>query len=242
MNQQKLEYRINYTFQDKSLLEKALTHASIENTQKDKKRGKESNQRLEFLGDAVLDAIISNILYHKLESKSEGTLTRIRSGIVCEEGLYKIGMELNLGEYINLSFGEEKLGGRKKKAVIADAVEALVGAIFIDAGYEKASELIEDIFKESINYVIEKGYTSDYKSALQEKLQQKSNHKTVESNPETIVADDIKYNVIKEEGPAHDKTFYVEITVKGERLGEGVGKNKKEAEQQAAKMVLEKGV
>ena len=188
-----------------------------------------NNERLEFLGDAVLDLVISEHLFRRLVSE-EGELTRLRALIVCEESLVICGKKLGIGEYINLSAGEEKSGGRKKKSIIADAVEAVIGAVFIDGGFENARKIVLKLFKYRIEDVLDGKIYSDYKSKLQELLQEnKKNGRLLE------------YRIISEKGPDHDKTFNIGVFYKGKNIGRGTGRTKKEAEQNAAMQALEHG-
>ncbi len=188
-----------------------------------------NNERLEFLGDAVLDLVISEHLFRRLVSE-EGELTRLRALVVCEESLVICGKKLGIGEYINLSAGEEKSGGRKKKSIIADAVEAVIGAVFIDGGFENARKIVLKLFKYRIEDVLDGKIYSDYKSKLQELLQEnKKNGRLLE------------YRIISEKGPDHDKTFNIGVFYKGKNIGRGTGRTKKEAEQNAAMQALEHG-
>ncbi len=238
-NYNNLEKKIGYSFNDKGLLETALTHASLEQERKDLGTKIESNQRLEFLGDAVLDVVVGEELYKRLPDADEGQLTRARASIVSQDPIAKIGLNLEIGEYLVLTKGESNSGGRQKKAILADAVEALIGAIYLDCEYAKGKEIVRKIFQEEIDKVIREGVeTRDYKSKIQENLQGKTSFRG-EKFSKPITTEDIRYRVIKEEGPPHDRSFVIELEIKGRVIGVGTGKSKKEGEQQAAKMALE---
>lgn len=223
MNNIELQKTINYRFKDPAILKTALNHSSYIN--ESKTSAEVSNERLEFLGDAIFDAIISEFLYEHLEDFEEGELTKRRAAIVRESSLAECAMEINLGAYILLGRGEENTGGRTRKSILADAMEALIGAIHIDGGFDEAKRFVLSVFSEKIEAVISGGYFSDYKTALQERLQVNGD-----------VA--ISYLIEKEEGPDHDKTFYVRLIVGGGVMGKGSGRNKKAAEQDAARDAL----
>ncbi len=231
------EEKLKYVFKEKELLILALTHASIGNEKKEK--SVQNNQRLEFLGDAILDAVISKELYELLPEAKEGDLTRMRANIVCQNALVNVGKNMQIGTYLELTKGEENSGGREKKAIIADAVEAVIGAVYLDSSFEEARERILDLFREEIKKtIIKKDEIRDYKSKLQEEIQGKTVYGVhLFSNP--LSTDQIRYEVIKEKGPAHNKSFAVQLTIGGVIAGIGEGKNKKEAEQKAAKAALE---
>jgi ribonuclease-3 len=219
----KIETAIGYEFKNKIYLETALTHSSY-NREKNTKN--QDNERLEFLGDAYFDAIISAELYGKMKDVSEGRLTKTRAMIVCEVSLAKAARGINLGEYIYIGNGEEVTGGRDKDSILADAMEAIIGALFLDGGYEVVKSFVLKTFEETINEAVAGRLFSDYKSEVQELLQKKC----------TTCA--ISYVTDKEEGPAHDKTFFVSLSWNNKILGKGKGKSKKEAEQNAAKVAL----
>lgn len=225
MNNPEFEQVSGYHFKDIELLSKALTHSSYLSQRS--KRGVLNNERLEFLGDAFFDAIISEELYKRLEDVEEGTLTKIRSKIVCEQSLASLGMKLGIGKYINMGKGEEKNGGRHRESIIADAVEAVIGAIFLDGGYEEAKKFVLNHFSEIFDDAVVGRLNIDYKSIIQEKVQ--TNHKS------------LQYRVVDEKGPDHNKIFFVELLCDNHVLGEGAGKSKKEAERNAAKQALERG-
>ena len=221
-NTQQLEAGIDYEFKDKKLLVTAVTHSSYV---KEHCKAEKSNERLEFLGDAFFDAIIGEELFKIFPNKEEGFLSRIRATLVCEKSL---AVNLQLGEYLLLGNGEEKSGGRFRESILADALEALIGAVYLDGGFEEVKRVVLKLFQDSIidakngKYII-----TDYKTAIQERLQSKG-------------ITDIKYNLIKEIGPDHDKTFIVRLEVNGRPMSKGRGKSKKQAEQQAAEELMER--
>ncbi len=223
-NIEELEKRIQYRFEDRSYLERALTHSSY-NREKNTKH--KDNERLEFLGDAFLDAIVGAELFVRMNSVTEGTLTKTRALIVCEKALAEVAREFNLGKYILMGHGEAGTGGRNKDSILADALEAVIGAIYMDGGYDAAQKFTVSAFKKMIEGAMAGRIFSDYKSEIQEVLQ--SGGKTV----------NINYVLDREEGPAHDKTFYLHMECDGKKYGSGKGKTKKEAEQNAAKASLE---
>lgn len=220
-----IEKKIEYTFSDSSLLDTALTHSSYCTEQS---FAIEHNERLEYLGDAFLDAIISEELFRIFPSKEEGFLSRTRATLVCEKSLAIQARRLGIGEYIKLGRGEEKSGGRNRDSLLADAMEAIIGAVFLDGGYECTKTLVLRLFDAAIADAREGRFIiTDYKTALQEKLQ-----------AEGIRISDIIYADTGEEGPDHDKTFTVSLIVSGKTLAEGKGKSKKQAQQNAAESVL----
>ena len=223
-NIEELEKRIKYRFQDRVYLERALTHSSY-NREKNTKH--KDNERLEFLGDAFLDAIVGAELFVRMNSVTEGTLTKTRALIVCEKALAEVAREFNPGKYILMGHGEAGTGGRNKDSILADALEAVIGAIYMDGGYDAAQKFTVSAFEKMIEGAMAGRIFSDYKSEIQEVLQ--SGGKTV----------NINYVLDKEEGPAHDKTFYLHMECDGKKYGSGKGKTKKEAEQNAAKASLE---
>lgn len=221
------EREIEYRFKDRKLLITALTHSSYCREQGD--NPKDNNERLEFLGDAFFDAIISDILYHKISDWDEGKLSKIRSIIVCERSLAAIASKMNLGDYLYMGKGEALSGGRKKESILADALEAIIGAIYLDGGYECAKIFVRKNFEQIIEDACSGKIVNDYKTKLQEVLQKKEKNIS------------ISYVLDKTEGPEHNKTFYMSLIHNGELLGSGIGKTKKEAEQNAAKEALEGG-
>lgn len=223
---EKLQSHINYTFKDYRLLNISLTHSSYSNENKSK--GIESNERLEFLGDVVVNLIVSEYLYNRFKELPEGELTKRRATIVCESSLAFAARKINLGDYMLLGKGEEATGGRNRDSILADAFEALVGAIYIDGGLDKVRDFLIGTFEQEIIYAISKGNLfTDYKTELQEVLQKRTKSK-------------IEYKVEKEVGPDHNKKFYINVIVENKIIGSGMGRSKKEAEQMAAKEALYK--
>lgn len=225
INIKKLQENIGYEFKDESFLKNALIHTSFANENKKKKI--KHNERLEFLGDSVLGLTITTYLYSNLQKISEGEMSRIRSTIVCENSLRLAADKLELSQYIYMGKGEEQTGGRQRSSIIADAMEALFAAIYLDAGFERASEFVLFSMKEIIDSAVSGKLFKDYKTQLQESMQKKSQVK-------------IEYIVIAEEGPDHQKQFTINLMVDGNKISQGEGKSKKEAEQSAAKVALEK--
>ena len=219
----KFEQLIGYKFNNLNLLERALTHSSYN---KEKNTKHQDNERLEFLGDAFFDAIVSAELFKMMKGVTEGKLTKTRALVVCENSLAKSARKLGLGQYIYIGHGEEVGGGRDKDSILADAMEAVIGAIYLDGGFEPTEKFVLRYFSETIKDAAEGKLFSDYKSEVQEFIQKNGRNLA------------ITYNTVREEGPAHDKTFFVNLTYDGKILGEGSGKSKKEAEQQAAKTAL----
>ncbi|NLL30543.1 MAG: ribonuclease III [Clostridiales bacterium] len=220
-NIKEVEEAVGVTFNEKSLLKAALTHSSYANQHRDQ----EYNERLEFLGDSVLQLCITEYLFINYKDKSEGELTKIRSLIVCENSLYEIGKKLGLGYFIRISRGEELTGGRERTSITADAVEALIAAIYLDKGIEYTKDYIIGHFKEIIEKAIKNDIVLDYKTKLQEELQK--------SGEVSIV-----YELLKYEGPPHRRKFYTSVIIENEELGRGEGYSKKESEQNAAKEAL----
>ncbi len=219
---EKFEEILNYKFKDKSLLIQALSHSSYAN---EKKKSRVSNERLEFLGDSVLSIVVSQYLFEHLTHIAEGELTKLRASLVCEKSLYLFAKQIHLGDFILLGKGEENTGGRERTSILADAFEAVIGAIFLDGGLESASKHILRFIPEDIQR-LKKPAFSDFKTILQE---------IVQKNPE----EKAEYVLAGEEGPDHDKRFVVEVHLNSNVIGEGTGKSKKEAEQMAAKQALE---
>ena len=210
------EKNIHYTFNDKELLRTALTHSSYANEKKGKIR---FNERLEFLGDAVLQLITSEKLFKENPNMPEGKMSKQRAALVCEDALAGYAHEINLGDYLNLGKGEETTGGRKRPSILSDAFEAVIGAIFLDGGMEPA--------KKFVLHFVDAAHLSlqDYKTLLQEIIQQNPGEK-------------LSYVVTKESGPDHDKQFTMEVHLNSNVIGKGTGKSKKHAEQAAAKEAL----
>ena len=222
-----MEKLLGYKFNNPMLLKEALTHSSYGWT--DENGVRIDNERLEFIGDAFVDSIVGVEIYKRLPNDSkEGELTKMRAKVVCERTLAKVGKDLGIGAYISMGVGEEKTGGREKDSIIADTLEAIVGAMYIDGGYDAVSDFIRDKFTPMIDAAIDGKLVVDYKTELQEKVQRAG--KT------------IKYVVDKSEGPDHDKTFYIHIEIDEKPYTSGVGKNKKEAQQQAAQKLVEEGL
>lgn len=220
-----LEEKISIKFSDISILNQAFVHPSLANEKE--KFHQENNQRLEFLGDAVLELAISEYLYRNYDFLTEGQMTKVRAFAVCESSLANIARQLALNEYLILSKGEENTGGREKASILADTFEALIGAIYIDKGYKIAYDFIIKNLEEIIKKAVNGKCGFDYKTDLQELLQKFGDEKII-------------YNVISESGPDHDKLFQVEVVWKDKILGKGGGKSKKQAEQMAAKAALDK--
>ncbi|MCM3881065.1 MAG: ribonuclease III [Vicinamibacterales bacterium] len=221
-----LERRVGYRFRDPGLLEHALTHTSRAN--EDVSGGVIDNESLEFLGDAVLGFAIADILFRRFPEHDEGWKSKIKASLVSTTSLARQAERLGLGDHLLLGRGEEKTGGRRKQALLADGYEALIAAIYLDGGVDHATAFIGRQFADLINEAREpSGVVRDFKSALQEKVQSDG-----ESLPE--------YVVVGEAGPDHHKTFHVEVRVGGKPLADAVGRSKKEAEQDAARRALER--
>lgn len=211
-----LEKRIGYTFKNKALLRQAVTHSSYAN---ERKINKEPHyERLEFLGDAVLELVSSEFFFHKYSDMSEGEMTKRRASAVCEQALAIPAKELEIGMFIRFSKGEEQTGGRERESIIADVIEAIAGAIYLESGYEEAKSFI---YRFVLNDLEKKQLFYDAKSILQEKIQ-------------TEKLPDVCYELIGESGPDHNKCFEVVAYIDGKMMGRGKGKSKKAAEQQAA--------
>lgn len=224
MNIKEFEKTIDYKFKNKKLLERTLTHSSYN---REKNTRHQDNERLEFLGDAFFDAIISAELFKKMEDSTEGRLTKTRALIVCEDSLAGVARKIGVGRHILMGHGEELTGGRERNSTLADAMEAVIGAIYLDGGYKAARDFVLRKFDDIINEAVEGRLFSDYKSEIQEVLQKSGHNKP------------IVYEIDREEGPDHDKTFFVHLSYNGRILGKGKGKSKKEAEQSAAKTALD---
>jgi ribonuclease-3 len=217
-----LEKTLQVNFINKELLIEALTHSSYVNSKIDIKH----YERLEFLGDAVLELCISDYLFHNYTEKSEGQLTKSRALIVCEPSLFEIAQSLKLGEFMLMSKGEELTGGRTRPSILADCVEAIIAAIYLDGGLDKAKAFIIKNFESTIKKAMLNKVVLDYKTKLQELLQQ---------NGQVAIV----YNVIGYDGPPHRRLFNTEVSIDNEVKGSGSGFTKKEAEQNAAKAALE---
>ncbi len=218
-----LESVIHYTFSDTKKLLLALTHSSYANEKRSD--GLCSNERLEFLGDAVLNIVTSDYIYRNFPSLPEGELTKIRAAIVCEGSLMKCANRIGLGNYLSLGKGEENTGGRTRTSILSDAFEALIGAIYLDGGLQQASGFIFSTMNELFRDISTNELFNDYKTQFQEFVQKKGDQK-------------ISYRILEEKGPDHDKVFVVQVFVGDKALGIGEGKSKKEAEQIAAKAAL----
>jgi ribonuclease-3 len=218
-----LEEKLGLSFRSIDLFRTALTHSSYANG----KKGIKYNERLEFLGDSVLQLCITEYLYSSFKGMSEGDLTRMRALIVCEASLFTIAKGWDLGRYIYMSRGEELTGGRERTSILADAVEAIIASIYLDSGIETAREFIIRNLEGTILKAARNEIVVDFKTKLQERLQRNG-----------VV--DIGYEILKEEGPAHRRKFYSRVTINLEPMGCGIGYSKKEAEQCAAREALER--
>lgn len=216
-----LEENLRYEFKNKKLLINALTHSSYANEARD---GVSSNERLEFLGDSVLSIVVSEYIYKEFNNLPEGELTKLRASLVCEKSLCQFSRELDLGKYLRLGKGEDKGGGRERDSILADAFEAVLAAMYLDGGFNVAKNHVMRFIKNELKHTDDEVF-KDYKTALQEIIQK---------NPEESVT----YILTKESGPDHDKVFEVEVRLNSNTIGKGMGKNKKQAEQSAAKEAL----
>lgn len=222
MNLNEFQEEIQYKFKDINLLKNSFTHTSYANENKTK-----SNEKLEFLGDAILEFTVSEYLYKNYSNLNEGEMTKVRATVVCEESLHSVATKYKFNEMLYLGRSERLSGGAKKQAILADSVEAVIAAIFIDSGIEQAKKFIINNLKDSIEQASRNVGQKDYKTVLQEELQK---HGSVK----------IEYSIIREEGPDHDKTFIAEVRCDGKYLAEGSGNTKKQAEMEAARKALEK--
>jgi ribonuclease-3 len=220
----KLQAEIGVSFRDPSLLQQAFVHRSYLNENLDFTLG--SNERLEFLGDAILGLVIAESLYRQSDSLDEGDMTKLRAALVRQDSLAQLALSMGLGDYLYLGQGEDKGGGRKRARNLACAMEALIGAVFVDQGFESAKDLVTRLFSHNVRKVVDQGLVIDYKSKLQELVQAQRQERPT-------------YRVVEAAGPDHDKTFWVEVLVGGEFLGRGCGKSKQSAEKEAAKQALE---
>ena len=218
-----LEAAIGYRFQNISLLQNALAHSSYANERWH--NSLMSNERLEFLGDSVLGMLVADYLYRSFPQRPEGELTRMRADMVCEKTLANVANRLGLSNHLLLGKGEDQGGGRSRESILADAVESVIAACFLDGGMEAARAFVERFVL--VTVPTERMNNADYKTALQEFVQQKKNQT-------------LSYHLIGESGPDHDKQFTVELTLNGEVIGIGSGRSKKRAEQAAAHDALEK--
>jgi ribonuclease-3 len=220
---QEFEKKIGVEFKDKDLLLLALTHRSYVNEHKDTDS---HNERLEFLGDAVLELITSDYLFSTYPERTEGDLTSFRAALVRTESLADTAQEIGVGENIRLSKGEEDTGGRSKNYLLANALEAIIGAIYLDSGYEVARDFVHTHLLKKIDHIVENRLDIDSKTKIQELTQSK--YKVTRS-----------YEVIEEEGPDHDKRFTVVVKINGKEIGKGFGTSKQKAEEDAAKSGIE---
>ena len=218
-NLKNLEKKLNYNFKKRDLLEKALTHSSFVN--ENDMKSFESNERLEYLGDAVLGLVIGEYFYKNFPEDDEGSLTKMRAESVNEKVLFFISKKLNLGEYIKFGKGEIKSGGKNRESTSADALEALFGAIYLDSNFKNVKKIILDLFQSFLEKDGYKLFNIDFKTKFQE-LVQKSGKKA-------------EYKLVREEGPDNDKTFFTELYLDEVLVGSGKGKTKKDSQQEAAK-------
>ena len=225
---EKLYALTGYRFRDEDLLKTALTHSSYASEQKlgyDR-----NNERLEFIGDAYVDAVVGGELFDIMPEAREGALSRCRADVVCEDSLAEAAAAMVLGDFLYLGRGEEASGGRRKASILADAFEALVGAIILDGGYEAGKEVILRLLKDKIRLGAEGKLNKDFKTKLQEKLQEKDHNVRIE------------YLKTGESGPDHNKTFTIGVFINDRLAGTGMGQSKAKAEQAAAEDALSKGV
>jgi ribonuclease-3 len=224
-DQNELQKTLGIAFQDSELLTKALTHSSYSN--ENPGFAPACNERLEFLGDAILGLIVAESLFHDFPDMAEGEMTRLRSILVKQETLARVAETMKLGDYLYLGKGEETSGGREKPANLARALEALIAAVYLDHGIEVTGQWVLEILDAELLKILYQGTMVDYKSQLQELLQAKTQQTPV-------------YNLIETQGPDHDKNFTVEVRIANEILATGVGRSKKKAETEAARIALEK--
>jgi len=220
MNLSKFEQNIGYFFKDKTLLKTALTHTSYANEKK-----VQSNEKLEYLGDAILEFVTSEFLYENYKKLKEGEMTKVRATVVCEESLHKVAIKHNFSDFLIVGKSEKACKGNLKPAILADSVEAIIAAMYLDSGIEPAKKFIIENLKDAIEIASKNVGKKDYKTVLQEKLQE---------NGSVL----IEYNIIKEDGPDHNKIFTAEVKCNGNRLATGTGSTKKQAEMDAAHKVL----
>ena len=216
-----LEKNIGYKFKNIDLLKNALTHTSYANEHKIN-----SNEKLEFLGDSILEFISSKYIFNNYPKLKEGEMTKVRATVVCEESLYKIAKKHNFSDFLFVGKSEQLHQGNRKVAIMADSVEAVIAAMYFDGGLENAEKFIVENLKDEIEIATKNVGIKDHKTVLQEKLQE---HGNVE----------IKYEIISETGPDHNKTFVAQVKLNGKVLADGTGKTKKQAEQEAARKALE---
>lgn len=214
-----LEEKLNYHFKDKALLTQALTHKSLKKPY--------NNERLEFLGDAVLDLIVGEFLFHKFKTNAEGDLSKLRAALVNEKSFAKLAEFLNLGEFIFMSVAEENNGGRTKPSILSDALEALIGALYLESGFLEAKKVALRLIEENFPRIDAKNLIKDYKTKLQEITQAK-------------LAQTPEYELLRAFGPDHKKSFEIALKLEGKEVARAIAKSKKEAQQLAAKLTLEK--
>ena len=217
-----LETAIGYQFRNITLLQNALAHSSYANEHWHDSLM--SNERLEFLGDSVLGMVVAEHLYKTFPNRPEGELTRMRADMVCEQALCAVANRLDLGSHLLLGHGEEQTGGRTRASILADAVESVIAASFLDGGMDAAKGIISRFIL--CDVPVTRMHNIDYKTALQELVQQKKNQV-------------LTYDLIGESGPDHDKRFTVAVSLNGEEVGQGIGSSKKRAEQEAARSAIE---
>ena len=218
-----LETAIGYRFQNIQLLQNALTHSSYANERWH--NSLLSNERLEFLGDSVLGMLVAEYLFCTFPDRPEGELTRMRADMVCETTLAAAANRIGLGEHLLLGHGEERFGGRQRNSILADAMESVIAACFLDGGIEAALKIVQQFIL--VEVPVTKLHNADYKTALQELVQQKKNQV-------------LSYALVGQSGPDHDKQFEVDVTLNGETVGHGIGRSKKRAEQEAARAAIER--
>ncbi|EAK4147209.1 ribonuclease III [Campylobacter upsaliensis] len=216
---ERLEAKLNYKFKDQKLLIYALTHKSAKKNY--------NNERLEFLGDAVLDLVVGEFLFHKFKNEAEGDLSKLRAALVNEKSFAKIATSLNLGDFIFMSIAEQNNGGKTKPSILSDAFEALIGALHLEAGFIKAKEIALRLIEENFPNIDAKSLFKDYKTKLQEITQAKMG-----LTPE--------YETLRAFGPDHQKNFEIALNLEGKEMARAIASSKKEAQQMAAKLTLEK--
>lgn len=221
-----VEQKIGYQFRKKILIQTALTHSSYANENK-----KESNERLEFLGDSVLSILVSDYIFHHMPHVNEGELTRVRAALVCEQSLANLARKIELGSLLMLGKGEEQTGGRERASIVSDAFEAVLAAIYLDGGMESAKKWLMNLMQDAFGQVVNENasqneYYHDYKTMLQEIVQKDGSSK-------------VTYRTISATGQEHDKLFEVEVYINEEKVNSGAGPSKKEAEQRAARAAIQ---
>ncbi len=217
--------RLGIRMHDLDLLDMALTHTSYAHESKQHPKPRH-NERIEFLGDSVLSVIVSTYMYKNFPNLDEGQLTKLRAHLVCETSLYGYARKINLGDYLLLGKGEELSGGRERPSILADAFESVLGAIYLDQGFECVQEYLLNMMRREIDDICVHGICSDYKTRLQEYLQRDGDV-------------DLSYQLLGSTGPEHNKVFMSEVLLDGRVIGEGSGRTKKDAEQHAAKRAIE---